>query len=201
MDDLETRVPHTRIGAAVGLLLLTGLVLPLVDLPDRVLDLAILGIPRTVLLPAPWILGAVLAILVAVLSDSMVRAHPAGQGKGLGFAASLWPVPCIIALLTPPIVASLGFPWNWAPSLAGPFALAAMLLGQWHALSSRSAQWLLNTLELATCFALYWASLSLGLSHGRAAVALGAISAIISVELLHSASKSSVPTPDAIRSL
>jgi len=184
MNGLPTHAPYARIATAVGLVLLVTLALPLVDLPGRPLDLSALGISDSLLVPAPWVLGAILAMLVAVQSDGVMRTHPAVQGMGVGYAATFWPLPCIIALLSPPIVDSLGFPWNWAAALGGPFLLAAVLLAQYHALSSRSTQWLLNTLAYAACFGLYWGALNLGLSQGLTAVLLGGMSILISIEVL-----------------
>jgi hypothetical protein len=184
MDELGPHAPYARIATAVGLLLLATLALPILDLPARSVDLGAWGISRSLLLPAPWFLGAIMVLLTAVQSDGVIRMHPAAQGKGVGYAATFWPLPCIIALLSPPIVDSLGFPWNWAAALAGPFLLAAVLLAQYHALSSRSTQWLLSMLAYTACFGLYWGTSNMGLSQGLTAIVLGGVSILISIEVL-----------------
>ena len=176
--------PHNRVSVIVGLVLLTTMFSFLVSLPGRAVEFGVSGFSFRLDLTVPWFLGGVLAVLVAVQSDGIMRGHPAARGVGLGYAFTFWPLPCMLTLFSLPMLHTLESPWTWMGAVLGALLLAAVLIAQYNSLSTRSAQWLLTILAYA---AFYWLLRSIilkQLSSGITALLIALDSSMVAMELL-----------------
>lgn len=176
--------PYNKISVIVGLALITMFLTFLVALPSRTIEVDVLHISFRLDLTAPWFLGGLLALLVAVQSDDIVRGHPAARGAGLGYAFTFWPLPCMLTLFSLPLLHTLESPWNWAGAIVSALLIAAVLTAQHNSLSTRSARWLLTVLAYAACYWLLRTIVVGQFSPGMAALLIALAGTLIAIELL-----------------
>ncbi|NLS76330.1 MAG: hypothetical protein GXY76_03625 [Chloroflexi bacterium] len=181
---------RNKISLVVGLVLLVTILSFLLSWPVRMVQLSLLGLDLTIEVTAPWFLGLLLAAVVAVESDSLVRGHPAAINAGLGYALTFWPLPCLLTWLALPLLHQWRNPLYWGGgALALVVALAAVLMAQYASISRESearypSRWFLNLCGYAMAFLLYQQALSHWGDGVRVALAAGAIGAAFSLGLL-----------------
>jgi hypothetical protein len=90
---------YDRLSVLVSLILLGLIVSQVIELPTRIISFIALGVPTTIYLSSRWFIGAILVILAATGTDSIVRSLPGAHHADLGYRFSFWGLPCVLTLL------------------------------------------------------------------------------------------------------
>lgn len=118
-DILYPMPVYERISAVVSLTLI-GLALYFVlDFPRQVATVTLLNSPVSLVSPRQWLMALLLGALAMAGADTVMRAHPALDGRRLGYLATFWPLPGLVVILA---TQTLGFAPGtvaWAAGLAG----------------------------------------------------------------------------------
>jgi len=118
------------------ILVLAGLVLTaLVNLPAWTLPLIVLDSPLTLRLSSPWLIAAVLVILVCAGTDVLLRLRSTMAEAGFRQTAPAWALPAMAAAVGPLLIVKFEpLSPGWLLVLAGAgIGLSLALLGEVHA--------------------------------------------------------------------
>ena len=182
--------PRNKISLVIGLVLLVAILSFLLSWPVRTIQVQWWRLDLTIEVTAPWFLGLLLAAVVAVESDSLVREHPGAVNASLAYALTFWPLPCLITWLALPLLHQWQNPLYWGGGVLGlVMLLAAILMAQYNSISwegpaPHPARWFLNLCGYALTFLLYQQMLGLWSDGVRVALAAGAIGTALSLGLL-----------------
>jgi hypothetical protein len=162
----------------------------LVSLPQRTVQLHVLGTPLGVSLTSS-VLPLLLAVLTAAGMDALVRSVPGRARAGIRYTSTFWILPVLVALAAAVAVpAQSGNPRGWLATLLllGGLLLAVVVAEhgtvRLDAPGYRSARLLLNLATYLAAFALYAVIYGLEVRSLLSATAVGIVTFPLALELL-----------------
>jgi hypothetical protein len=91
---------YERISLVVSVTLLGLVVYFLIELPNRAVELTLLGSPLTLVISQRWLMALLLGGLAATGSSAIVHTHPLLPPRGTGYSLAFWLLPALLMILT-----------------------------------------------------------------------------------------------------
>lgn len=129
-----------QIGRLVSFVLVGTALTAVVELPTWTLPLIVLDSPLTLRFSSPWLIAAVLAVLISAGTDLMLRLRPSRTEIEFLRAAPAWVLPALMAIVAPVLIARLEpLTTRWLAVLAGSgLGVGLALLGEAYAAAPAS---------------------------------------------------------------